>query len=315
MAEEKRDGWAKFEIGVKAVAGILLPFILFALGAWYTSEQRNAADARLKQEKAADEDQHNTELVASLIKSLFSSNSGERLYAVSVVQHLKGGPLTEALQEQLQNALVTVAWTDDDPKVSNSAGVAVSNAVKADPKLSQTIQQVAQLNPGSMASKNPQINEALANIAVNGQGGDKKLAADTLKVLSTSPINVTAREPIQSTSDQGTGSLRVINNNPLSLRGYDKEAIRLDIKAKGTAPMVYGSLNGKRVQGDSLSFTLDKSQSNPAVLVLLFSFSGESGGEYTITVRDANSAGGISFHTVRQGSNPSVGLTYTFAIS
>ena len=90
---------------------------------------------------------------------------------------------------------------------------------------------------------------------------------------------------------------------------------RLDIKAKGTTPMVYGSLNGKRVQGDSLSFTLDQSQSNPAVLVLLFSFSGESGGEYTITVRDANSAGGISVHTVRQDSIPSVGLTYTFAIS
>ena len=275
MADAQIVGWAKFDIVVKAVAGILLPVVIFAIGVRYTFVQQRSADA-----------QRNADRAASLIKSLSSDNKRERSLALGLIQNLDQNQMTD----EIKKAFVTAGLTEDDPKLAPGATAAVSNALKNDPKLAETVQQVVRSNPNSVSSTNPQLNQTLANIALNGQGEDRKMASDTLKSL---------------------------NNNALDLRGHDKQLVKVQVKAKGTSLGVNYSLNGNGgpVLGDSFSFTLDKARNNPNILTLLMSFSNSTGGEYEITVRDAKTDTIVSTYTVKQSDQMPIAISYTFEIA
>lgn len=275
MADAQIVGWAKFDIVVKAVAGILLPVVIFAIGVRYTFVQQRSADA-----------QRNADRAASLIKSLSSDNKRERSLALGLIQNLDQNQMTD----EIKKAFVTAGLTEDDPKLAPGATAAVSNALKNDPKLAETVQQVVRSNPNSVSSTNPQLNQTLANIALNGQGEDRKMASDTLKSL---------------------------NNNALDLRGHDKQLVKVQVKAKGTSLGVNYSLNGNGgpVLGDSFSFTLDKARNNPNILALLMSFSNSTGGEYEITVRDAKTDTIVSTYTVKQSDQMPIAISYTFEIA
>src|SRR5258707_4264167 len=113
MADAASAGWAKFDIVVKAMAGVLLPVVIFAIGVRYTLVQQRSADA-----------QRNADRAASLIKSLSSDNKRERTLALSLIQTLDQNQMTD----EMKHAFVTAGLTEDDPKLAPGATAAVSNA-------------------------------------------------------------------------------------------------------------------------------------------------------------------------------------------
>ncbi len=146
--------------------------------------------------------------------------------------------------------------------------------------------------------------QAMATIANKGNASDKRVASETLASIASSNKPEDRKAAVDA--------LRVINNNPLDLQAPDKSTINVEVTAEGTVPMVNYSLNGEARVATSFSFQLDKAKNDPAILVLLFSFSNPDGGVYNIKV---TGSGGISSHfTVRQTGMPVATIAYTFDV-
>ena len=98
--------------------------------------------------------------------------------------------------------------------------------------------------------------------------------------------------------------MRIRNNNPLDLEGNDGEQIVVEVQSSGTKRLVSFTLNGVTSSLPSagpsqIAFVLDKSQNDPVVLTMLFTFSESDGGNYDVTVK--GSAGGqVAQHSVTQ---------------
>ena len=115
--------------------------------------------------------------------------------------------------------------------------------------------------------------------------------------------------------------MRINNNNPLDLSGADGEQIKVIVEETAGNPLLVsyamkgrsGSLspNGS---SDSFDFTLDKASENPALITMLFTFTG-SNGHYDVTVQ-GNPQGQTSFYSVIQRFNiPGNSISYTFDIN
>jgi hypothetical protein len=88
MASEPRDKWDKFDIAGKVIGGLLLPIIILVVSQGYTTQQKDADNARLAQQKASDDAQRNADRVTLLLTHLASENARERLLALKFTEYL-----------------------------------------------------------------------------------------------------------------------------------------------------------------------------------------------------------------------------------
>jgi hypothetical protein len=111
--------------------------------------------------------------------------------------------------------------------------------------------------------------------------------------------------------------MRIRNNNPLDLEGDDQERITVTVQSTGTVHAVNFVLDGHGsalAQGQPLVFTLNKSQHDPSILTMLFTFSNPTGGAYAIDVAGSN-GGQVSHFAVTQSFGiPGDSITYTIDV-
>jgi len=113
--------------------------------------------------------------------------------------------------------------------------------------------------------------------------------------------------------------MRIRNNNPLDLEGNDGEQITVNVQSSGTKRLVSFTLSGETrslpTQGPAqILVSLNKSQEDPVLLTMLFTFSEPDGGNYDLTV--SGSAGGqVAHHSVTQFFGiPGDSITYTIDV-
>lgn len=125
---ESRDGWAKIDI----LAKVLTPIMLFLLGTMYSYYQSKAAEAQ----KTADR-------VATLVKSLNSDKSDEKLTAIFLLKREKQKHPDEVPDELLASAvptLVNIAVNDRNAEVSKQASQLVTEVTsKTDKSFSESV--------------------------------------------------------------------------------------------------------------------------------------------------------------------------------
>lgn len=114
--------------------------------------------------------------------------------------------------------------------------------------------------------------------------------------------------------------MQVLNNNPLDLRGADREVLTVRVVSSGTQNLVSYTIDGQTrnlptgVTQSSFKFTLDKSKHDPSLLTMLFTFSGTEEGRYEVTIR--GSGGDVSDFTVGQFFGiPGDSITYTIDVT
>jgi hypothetical protein len=124
MAENSRDKWAKAEIIIGAVAGILLPVMVGIVGGVYTYIQDKHNDASLEQEHENEEVRRRADRATTLLKHFASDSPRERLLAIKVAEQL-------AKEKQLPGELVPViVEIAKDDKSSDVSGAATEAAAK-----------------------------------------------------------------------------------------------------------------------------------------------------------------------------------------
>jgi hypothetical protein len=114
--------------------------------------------------------------------------------------------------------------------------------------------------------------------------------------------------------------MRVNNNNALDLSGAQGEEITVTVEETTGKPLLVSyTLNGRNASlspagsKDSFSFRLDKSDRDPTLLTMLFTFSG-SDDHYDIDLQ-GDSGGQTSHHEVIQEFDvPGDSITYTIDI-
>ena len=142
MANEARDRWTKVDMVVKAVAALLLPLVILLASQWYTAQQKEADNARLAQQKAADEAQHNTDRVTLLLTHLASENARQRLLALKFIEYLAQ---LHQFPEALLPALLSVI-DDKDEEVAHAAAHTLTQVIALNPTLAKSVEEAAQTN-------------------------------------------------------------------------------------------------------------------------------------------------------------------------
>lgn len=111
------------------------------------------------------------------------------------------------------------------------------------------------------------------------------------------------------------------NNNPLDLSGADGENITVDVEEAGGNPLLVSyTLNGRTAAlspngtSDSFSFPLRRSDRDPTLLTILFTF-GDSNGHYDIAVSGDRGNQVSHFAVVQRFHIPGNAITYTFDIT
>ncbi len=90
--------------------------------------------------------------------------------------------------------------------------------------------------------------------------------------------------------------MRILNNDPTTLEGSDREKITVTVTSTGTVEQVAYSLNEKSWAGGV--FQLDPNQANPYELVVEVGYSQNSDGAYKVVL--TGSLGGTSTVTLQQ---------------
>lgn len=115
--------------------------------------------------------------------------------------------------------------------------------------------------------------------------------------------------------------MRVLNNNPLDLRGNDQEVLTVTVISSGTQHLVSFTLDGNTNNlptggsQSSFTFTLDKSKNDPSLLTMLFTFSGSQDGRYNISITGSG-GGDVSRFAVDQFFGiPGDSITYTIDVA
>jgi len=109
--------------------------------------------------------------------------------------------------------------------------------------------------------------------------------------------------------------MKIRNNNPLDLEAPDGEEITVTVQAGGTTGFAVDfDLDGTAgPMPTPLKFKLNKAANDPSILVLFFTFQGNGGGSYSITV--TGQQGDTSLYTVVQfGNQASNSVAYTFDV-
>jgi len=145
MANEARDPWTKFDMIVKAMAALLLPIVILIASQWYTKQQKDAENARLAQQKAADEIQHKIDRVTTLLTQLASENTRQRLLALKFIEYLAQ---SHEFPEELLPALIGVV-DDKDEEVADAAAHTLAQVITLNPNLAKSVEVSAQTNPGT----------------------------------------------------------------------------------------------------------------------------------------------------------------------
>jgi hypothetical protein len=108
--------------------------------------------------------------------------------------------------------------------------------------------------------------------------------------------------------------MKIRNNNPLDLAGDDAETITVRAESLKPADTVAFALDG--VKGGALpnpfTFRLNKSQHDPSVLTLVFTFTG-SNGSFEITLTGSN-GGPASFYSFDQLGVAVGSISYTIDV-
>jgi hypothetical protein len=119
----KRDTLATIEVVVRMISLLLIPVLMWILGTWYNTQQKQREESRIKAENTANH-------LYNLLKNLSSDKPRERKMAVVISTYL-------GRQGQVPLDLVTtlagIAATDSNQEVSNAAGLslkAVANSGK-----------------------------------------------------------------------------------------------------------------------------------------------------------------------------------------
>jgi hypothetical protein len=115
--------------------------------------------------------------------------------------------------------------------------------------------------------------------------------------------------------------MKIMNNNPLDLRGRDGEIIDVEIKSTNTTHLVSRVLDGQRGSQPSnssvskFSFQLDKTQFDPSILTMLFTFSSQNDGSYEITVSGDPNGQTSHFSVAQLFGIPGDAITYTVDVA
>ena len=149
MAKEPKDFWDKFSIITTvltaAAAGILLPLVIFILGHQFNENQRQAEYARLRQQEKNDSAHRNADRAAQLLTHLASSNARERCLALMFANNLIK---IEMFPEELSALdLILNAVNDESDEVYHCASHSLEEAVKASPRIEQSLKTELEINP------------------------------------------------------------------------------------------------------------------------------------------------------------------------
>jgi hypothetical protein len=144
---------------------------------------------------------------------------------------------------------------------------------------------------------------------------------DYLKSRTISPVDLSEERGSNITNRNGDTKMRINNNNALDLSGVQGEDIGVTVEETAGNPVLVSyalkgrtaslSPNGSR---DSFSFKLDKGAENPALLTMLFTFTG-SNGHYDITVQGDPREQTSHFSVIQRFNIPGNSITYTFDIT
>jgi hypothetical protein len=115
--------------------------------------------------------------------------------------------------------------------------------------------------------------------------------------------------------------MRVLNGNPLDLRGSNGEMITVKVNSGGTENLVSYTIDGDTdslptgVTHSAFNFPLDRNRRDPSLLTMLFTFSGDNDGRYDITITGSG-GGDTSRFTVEQLFGiPGDSITYTIDVA
>jgi hypothetical protein len=106
--------------------------------------------------------------------------------------------------------------------------------------------------------------------------------------------------------------MKIRNNNPLDLDGANHEAITVAVTASGTANVVAYNLDGAVWHGGT--FNLNQAAHDPSILVMFFTFSGGSGGVYTIVVTGSGGGDTSTYQVIQLPGQASNAVAYTFDV-
>ena len=110
-ADTKRDTLATTEIVVRMVSMVLIPVLIWILGAWYNNQQKQLEERRITAENTANR-------LTYLMKNLSSDNPRERKMAVVISKYLAE---QNQLPLELVQVLAVIAESDSNKEVSNAA--------------------------------------------------------------------------------------------------------------------------------------------------------------------------------------------------
>jgi hypothetical protein len=119
--EAKRDALATTEVIVRMISLILIPILIWVLGAWYTNQQKQIEEHRIMAENAANR-------LTYLLKNLSSDNWRERKMAVVISKYLAE---QNQLPAELVQVLAVIAETDSIKVVSDAAILSLNAVAKS----------------------------------------------------------------------------------------------------------------------------------------------------------------------------------------
>jgi hypothetical protein len=120
-SDTKRDTLATIEIVVRMVSLLLIPVLIWVLGAWYNNQQKQIEERRITAENTANR-------LTYLLKNLSSDNPRERKMAVVISKYLAE---QDQLPLELVQVLAVIAETDSNKEVSNAAFISLNALASA----------------------------------------------------------------------------------------------------------------------------------------------------------------------------------------
>jgi Tfp pilus assembly protein PilO len=119
--EAKRDALATTEVIVRMISLILIPILIWVLGAWYNNQQKQMEEHRIMAENTANR-------LTYLLKNLSSDNWRERKMAVVISKYLAE---QNQLPAELVQVLAGIAETDSSREVSDAAVLSLNAVSKS----------------------------------------------------------------------------------------------------------------------------------------------------------------------------------------
>ena len=149
----KRDILATFEMFVRMISLLLIPILIWVLGAWFNNQQKQMEDSRITAENTANR-------LTYLLKNLSSENARERKMAVVISKYLAQ---QNQLPVELVQVLAIIAETDSNKEVSNAAFLSLDAVATAGKEQAPAVKALLKELPGRIYIHIP--NKGLMNRA------------------------------------------------------------------------------------------------------------------------------------------------------